>query len=285
MFGFNRAQIALHRRALALGGDRLSGGDWLALAVAWAARGAADSGLAILVRLAQRSPGGLDAVPTLATAYLVAAVDVWLGAQDPQVARERRAAAVAAGGTASLDPRSRPRFAWSDGLMALVARDASALDRAIAALERLTDVDGYWLASLRAFRRELAGDRKGAANALAELELARAQSPDQVDLDATVMGVNRLAAARWLLTEGDTLTATRLLRWTNGFARGARVARRYHPYVLYHLATIAEAQGDTSRARRDYEGFLEQYDMPPEAHRGMVEEARAALRRLSQGRD
>jgi hypothetical protein len=239
----------------------------------------------MMVRLAQRLPSGRDPAPIINAAYVTAAVDAWLGAQDPQVARERRAAALALGGTASLDPRSQPRRAWSDGLMALVARDVSALDRAITALESLADVDSYWRESLRGFPLELAGDRKGAANALANLELGRAESPDQVGLDPLVMGVNRLAAARWLLMEGDTLTAERLLRWTDGYYRGAPVARRYHPFALYHLAAIAEARGDTSRARRAYQGFLERYDMPPEAHRGMVEAARAALRRLSEGRD
>ena len=46
------------------------------------------------------------------------------------------------------------------------------------------------------------------------------------------------------------------------------------------LARIEEAVGSATVARDYYEQFLRRYDMPTEAHRPMVEEARAAYERL-----
>ena len=45
-------------------------------------------------------------------------------------------------------------------------------------------------------------------------------------------------------------------------------------------ARIMEAQGQRDAARAYYERFLSNYDAPVQAHRGLVEETRAALSRV-----
>jgi hypothetical protein len=44
---------------------------------------------------------------------------------------------------------------------------------------------------------------------------------------------------------------------------------------------IEDGQGDTAAARHHYEDFLLRYDRPVQAHRHLVDEALAALARLS----
>jgi len=51
--------------------------------------------------------------------------------------------------------------------------------------------------------------------------------------------------------------------------------------VYLERARIEEARGQGDLARSHYEQFLRSYDLPVAAHRHLVEEARAALRRLS----
>ncbi len=53
------------------------------------------------------------------------------------------------------------------------------------------------------------------------------------------------------------------------------------PLLSLQLARIEDARGRADDARRLYRDFLIWYDMPPPAHRHLVEEARAALARLS----
>jgi TolA-binding protein len=51
--------------------------------------------------------------------------------------------------------------------------------------------------------------------------------------------------------------------------------------MYYQLATISELLGRNDEARHAYQEFLQRYDLPMPAHRALVEEARAALARLT----
>ena len=52
-------------------------------------------------------------------------------------------------------------------------------------------------------------------------------------------------------------------------------------YCYLELARIEDARGRDGLARKYYWQFLKRYDMPVEAHRQMVEEARAAYQRVA----
>jgi hypothetical protein len=68
--------------------------------------------------------------------------------------------------------------------------------------------------SLAALDLDLAGANRQAGEALAALEWQQAEgwSPERY-LYPAVMPINRLAAAEWLVSSGDTTQAARLLTW------------------------------------------------------------------------
>jgi hypothetical protein len=88
-----------------------------------------------------------------------------------------------------------------------------------------------------------------------------------------------MAAAEWLLAEGDSAQAARLLSWHETFPPLDDKAP-LAPLAYLLRASIEDGHGDVAAARRDYEQFLVRYDMPPPAHRHLVTEARAAVARL-----
>jgi hypothetical protein len=99
------------------------------------------------------------------------------------------------------------------------------------------------------------------------------------------VAVNRLAAATWLLEAGDTAQAARLLTWHEAAIGAWLWSFTYAVTPLAYLmsARIEEAKGDTRSAARHYEQFLRRYDSPVPEQRHLVDEARAALRRISGG--
>jgi hypothetical protein len=96
------------------------------------------------------------------------------------------------------------------------------------------------------------------------------------------MPIHRLAAAEWLLASGDTTQAARLLTWIDGdFAVALDATGPIRALVELERGRIDEARGRVQLARAHYRQFLIRYDMPVPAHRHLVEEARAAIGRLS----
>jgi TolB-like protein len=278
--GFPQAQIELSRRVLQArpaATVRLRHEE--AIVDAWVARGAWDSAFVAeeqILHEASEDEFALDG-------YRLAVIGAWLGAIDAdQALRWRtRAAAVAARQTAG----RRAEFAWIDGLAAATRHDRSSLAAARATLQHSDTVTAALLdRSLAAFEVELSGARGRAARALAALEWER---PDLHDDGYTahpyLMGVNRLATARWLVAEGDTAQAARLMTWVDAVytdlnSRHAANALDAPTYLA--RARIEGARGRADLARRYYEQFLRRYDLPVPAHRHLVEEAKAALNRL-----
>jgi hypothetical protein len=92
-------------------------------------------------------------------------------------------------------------------------------------------------------------------------------------------GINRMAAAEWLVAEGDSAGAIRLLGWHRTFPPvDDKVPLAPLAYLLQ--ASIEDGQGDSAAAREHYQQFLVRYDQPTPAHRHLVTQARAALARL-----
>ncbi|MEP7326108.1 MAG: hypothetical protein ABI836_09190, partial [Gemmatimonadota bacterium] len=255
-------------------------------AFAWADRGAWDSALVALDVLAAGYP---ERAPALET-YQLAVVGAWLGAVDINAAAGRRAAALQylnrppEGADSVAD---RATLAWTDGMLAVVRVDPSALAAARRALQSSHATDARWLdRSLAGFELGLRHLGRAAADSLAGIDATVPEGGLCWDCDPYVISVNRLAAARGLLAAGDTGRAYRELTWHEArvpsiLFRGELFAGR----AYLQQAEIDEARGARESAREHYRQFLQRYDMPVASQLHLVDEAKAALRRLSGQRD
>ncbi len=268
---------SLRRRGI---GVDLARESYRAEALAWVARGAWDSALVAADRFTRRRAGADARV----FGYRLAVVGVWLGAVDPEEARARRMAPP--GVTLRLDPAAEAELLWLDGLLAAAEGDTAQLRRAVEALEASPAESAVEPArSLRAFEHDANGDTRRAARDLTALEWERAERLLRYGGEHPILtAVNRLAAARWLRAIGGGVEAERLLRFTEALAEGlpefytnnAAMAS----LVLAERGAIAMEAGDTEEALEHFTAFLDRYDAPIEAHRPLVDEARAAVERL-----
>ena len=211
-YGLGREQVALSSRVIARRPfPPVAAGQYLAMAVAQAQRGAWDSSLVAIDGYITRSA---DPNAT-AYAYRMAVVGAWLGALAPDVASARRAGAMR--DSANLAPASRAELAWLDGLLAVASRDVTALAAARRALRGADTTTAPMLErSLAAFASALDGDRDRAADSLVALERDRAErglSRYRSDAHPFLTAVNRLAAGRWLRERGQPGDAALLLSW------------------------------------------------------------------------
>ena len=275
-YEFHGARIDLAARELKAGLVR-PWFQWQVIAYSWASRGAWDSALVAIDRGARYGASPIAGL----LGYRLAAVGVWLGAVEPSVASMRRDHA--AGSFDHMRSEDRAELAWVDGLLAATRRDAAALTRARQALRqsRARDV-GVLDSSLAAFAADLAGDRRRALALLLSIEYDREQLRNS---HPYLTGVNRITASRWLSAAGDDAKAARLLTWHE--AIGDRGPHSVHanallaPFAYLARARIMEAQGRRDAARGYYTRFLDNYDAPMQAHQRLVDEARAALARMT----
>jgi hypothetical protein len=275
-------QVAFNRRLL---GHDLAPGDrrevMYLMSMAWAMRGAWDSALVIRDQLV-RNPA--DTISIL-DAYRTAVLAAWVGAMPATVALSRRPAVAPL--VLARGPGFVAEMAWLDGIVAVTNNDVDGLLAARAALKAS---GGQWTAildrSLGAFEMALRGDRRSAATAMAALEWELAErNPNFSWFSRTtphklLRGVNRLAAAEWLLDQGDGAQALPLLRWHQTFP-SFDDKLPLSPLAFLLTAKIEDARGDTASARRNYEEFLRRFDLPMPPQRHLVTEARDALARLS----
>ncbi len=282
-YGLGREQVELSTRVVARRPvTSVAAGNYLAIAVAQAQRGAWDSSLVALDGYVGRV---IDPNAPV-YAYRMAVMAAWLGALTPEVATARRAAA--ARDSVHLPPAGRAELAWLDGILAVAKRDTVALATARLALRGADSVTAPMLdRSLAAFARSLRGDRDAAADSLVALERERADhglSRYRSDGHPFLTAVNRLAAARWLRERGKLGDAANLLAWHETVLVPMRLTRQANAAVdaLAYLesARVAESLGRKDVARDYYGRFLVRYDAPTARHRHLVEEARQALDRL-----
>ena len=282
-YGFPRAQTQLSRAVIARRELSRASGAWrLGLAVAYAARGAWDSSLVTMNQVVAASTDPIWP----AYRYRLAAVGAWMGAVDPRVAATQRTAITPV--REQLTPASRAEVVWLDGLLAAARGDMDALTAARDSVTVADSVTGPFLArSLSAFALAAAGHRARAADSLVALEHQRAEfgwSRYRSDAHPFLTGVNRLAAARWLVERGDAVTAERLLTWHQAVLFPLQDTREANivmePLAYLERARVGEALGRRDLARVYYQRFLWRYDAPPPQHRPLVQEARSALARL-----
>jgi TolB-like protein len=270
--GFPAAQQRLSRRVASHGvPGEVALAHRAGAAAAWVVRGAWDSALAELDRLAGQ--GGEHAIAP----YRVAVLGVLTTALDSSAALARRAAAR----RAAAGPARAAEIAWLDGVLAATRRDLPGLDAATAAVLATRDSVRVPLAySLQALRQALEGDPRGAGRLLARLEWELAALPwEGGDDHPAFRAVNRQAGARWLMAAGDTVQARRMLVGWQRLATGGELAYSWMlaPNALIDLARLEVTGGAADRAREYYAQFLRRYDRPVERMQALVEEARAAL--------
>jgi hypothetical protein len=218
--------------------------------------------------------------------YRLAAVGAWLGAVDPHIAASHRDAITRL--REQLTPASRAEVAWLDGLLAAARGDMDALTVARDSVRVADTLTAPFLGrSLAAFALAVSGHRARAADSLVALEHQRAEfgwSRYRSDAHPFLTGVNRLAAARWLVEGGDAATAERLLAWHQAVLFPMQDTREANiimePLAYLEQARVAEALGRRDLARAYYQRFLWRYDTPPPQHRALVEQALSALARI-----
>lgn len=240
---------------------------------AWAGRGAWDSALTVMGRLA--SAGGTDAG---LNAYRLAVAGAWLGAANTAVAGLQRADAVRDVGA---DYHKRVDLAWLDGILAVARADAGGLVRAREQLAADTGLVAARLErSLAAFESEMRGDRDSAARLMLELVREVRDIGGWGSSHPMELPVHRLAASRWLVAKGDAAIADSLLRWHEGFyafsGEEGWALNATMPIVLLERARLNAGLGRTDAARHFYEEFLRRFDMPDESLRHLVVEAERA---------
>ena len=193
------------------------------------------------------------------------------------------------GSIADLTAERRTEATWLDGLAATTRADSRGLAAARQALANAgTRAARILDRSLAAFALDLAGQRKGATDALVRLEWEEAEQQwfrgDGCD-HPFVPAVDRLMAARWLSAAGDLAQAARLLKWNEAiyprpYCGADPFERVLSPLTSLEQGRVEDARGRAEAARVYYQEFLEQYDMPVAAHRHLVDDARRAVRRI-----
>jgi len=275
-------QVRLYRTAASMEGSRAqpvappSGTQWLEdwrtywLSRAWLGRGAWDSALVALDQ--STADGRLEA---FRTAVLGAAV----GAIEPAAA-----ASMAVEPGALTEAVGKAEHLWLAGILGWLRRDRPAL---LAAARELARLDAPGAPALRrsldAHLLQLDGRTATAAMQLARLEWELADRAYAETPYPLLPQIDRLHGASWSLTAGDTLSAERLLEWRDAvFHAHQSVAYTIPLTPIFELAQarIDDRRGRTAAAATLYREFVRVYDLPVPAHRRLVEEARAALRRL-----
>jgi serine/threonine protein kinase/TolB-like protein len=288
LYGYPVATIDLMRRVLSRSPPSpVAETARRGVAGAWAARGAWDSAMSVMDLAAAENADAEGAL----YAYRLAVIGNWSGALESSAASRWRSALTSV--EARLSEPQRAELAWLDGIRAAVMRERAALGRA---RERVrgsgAPLAATLDASLAAFEDDLNGNQARAATALRNVERSRTRSwrayRQSSDAHPFLTAVNRLTAARWLLTLGDTAAATEMLVFHEGVP--FPLTRTSHAnYILaapayLERARIEDALGRREAAGRLYWQYLRRYDMPPEAHQRAADTARLAFIRIGYGR-
>jgi hypothetical protein len=247
--------------------------------LAWAMRGAWDSAFVVLDQeWAARPTMGLARVRAAlgALAYFTGVVG-----EDVAIAQRRGLAEFAVPPTGMAD-RAR-LLAFLDGMIAYTARRTVGLDSARTRLRNLAGDEsaGHLERALGAFALELGGRREQASDSLRVVERERGGGR-RFDYDPVPF--IRLAAGRWAAVAGHAAAADSLLSYyetATTSVPGQLMLKATAGVAAFERAKAWESAGDVRRAAEHYREFLRFYDLAPEPHRHMVQEATSALSRLT----
>jgi tetratricopeptide (TPR) repeat protein len=286
--GLAPLQIRLNRRLLASGPLQSHAADLrMGTAIAWAARGAWDSAAVELDAWRGVATDPRDALRAYGFGVVATLVGGW---DDERVAALRRGAVDAA---AVGDAADRGELAWLDGVHAYSRADTAGLTDARNRVQRSGGNRTASLdESLAGLQLALRGDESTAARTLGRVELNDAETwagSSRGSRHPYLTTINRLHAGRWLLADGDTTGALRILQWwqaipgTEAALREGLASWPVIPFVLIELARIADARGRVEEAMLHYLRIVRLYDLPstPEGA-AILTEATNALARLTE---
>ena len=289
-FGLAAFQIRLNRRVLASEPVQSHAADLrLGTAMTWAARGAWDSAAVELDAWRRVATDPRDALRAYGLGVIAALIGAW---DVERVGALRRAAVDAAAGG---DADDRAELAWLDGVHAWSRADTSGL---IDARHRIQRSGGSRTASLdqslTGLEQALRGDESTAARTLERVELNDAETwagTSRGNRHPYLTTINRLHAGRWLLADGDTTGALRILQWwqavpgTQAAFREGLASWAVVPFVVIEQARIADARGRVEEAAFHYLRIVRLYDLPSTPQgTAILTEARTALERLTETR-
>jgi tetratricopeptide (TPR) repeat protein len=255
----------------------------------WAAVGAWDSAFAHIQVLVD------GAYPSTAlAAYRLGVAGAWLGYVDAAAMTELRPLAERAARRTDGPPDPKlpyllAELSWMDGILAFVSNDPAALRLARSEIPDDEDwVFRRFERSLAAFQLYLEGDRAAAADSLYSLEAVVADAGEfflwtssNFEEIPMLRSLNRLAASRWLLAEGDSLRAEKLLYWHEAWQIPSfKVSGPVAGLAYLELGRIYEGWGLPEDAREFYLRFLR--TDPIDNYADLGAEARAAVARLDE---
>jgi TolB-like protein len=282
-FGFPAAQVELDRLILSAGvAQQFVVRYQRSLAGSWAMRGAWDSALVA----ADNTILGSTLERDVLGRYALTVFAAWLKALDPAVAAPAGRAARQAVDRLPTDEHAeaeRMNLVWLDGLLAVVRRDRHTLDAARAAAHLSHDPAARYVErSLRALSYKLDGATARLGDSLDAADRGEQWDDQGAPMRTQILSINRLTEADAFLATGDTARAVKLLYWHEAELNGDNLTPQiFAPFAYLQLARIEEAQGQTTLAREHYQQFLRRYDRPIAALQPPVDQARAALARLS----
>jgi hypothetical protein len=230
----------------------------------------------------QRSEGSRLPLAARLGAARAAAMGAWLSAVDPAVADTilRRVRELARNDSSA---ENRVEFLWMDGVIGTAAGDEARVRNAMAQLRRETiEVASTATRSLAGLWLERS-DPEAAADSLRALtDLVMRDGDSFLSIEA----LDRLVVARALRQRGRAADAERYLMWIDAGVNtprngGARISMV--PLVAYERGVALDEAGHPEAAAYQLRRVLEMLDMPPEAHRPIVEDARRRLQRIERG--
>jgi len=248
--------------------------------LAWAMRGEWDSAFAVLDRAwADR--------PTAALARVRATFGVmayFTGAVDTATAFAQRRGLAEYEGSAAAMAAGQRVLAFLDGIIAYTSGQPTGLEAARAQLRNMTGDEsaGYLERQLGAFRLDLDERRAEAADSLTVIEWQRGGAGT---FDYEPVAFIRLAAGRWKAMGGHPASADTLLSYYESAipsVLGQFVLKATAGLSAFERAKAWDRAGDATRATRFYREFLRMYDLAPDSHRYLVEEARSSLTRSAE---
>ncbi|HEV7991118.1 MAG TPA: serine/threonine-protein kinase, partial [Gemmatimonadaceae bacterium] len=231
------------------------------------------------MRAFHRTEGSSFSYHERITSARVAVIGAWLDAMDVAVADSALARAHAIHDD-DAQPIDRLELQWLDGVQGVLTRNEARVQTARRAIAADTTLMAHHLA------RSLAGLWLTRTSADAGADSLKALTDESMREGAfllSVEAIDRMVVARALRKRGQPAEVDRYLRWPDAATnviRSMTVKYPFAPLVNYERGVALDEARNRAAAVYSLRQFVRSYDMPPAAHRGLVEDAKKRLARL-----
>jgi TolB-like protein len=231
------------------------------------------------MRAFRRTEGSSLSYQERITSARVAVIGAWLGVVDVSAADSAVARAHAMHAE-DARPIDLLELRWLDGVQGVLLGSDARVQSARRALVADTTLMARHMA------RSLAGLWLARSNPDAGADSLKALTDDAMSDGAFILSVealDRMVVARALRKRGKPAEVERYLMWPDAatnVVRSMTVKYTFGPLVNYERAVALDEAGNRTAAIYSLRRFLRAYDMPPAAHRGLVEDAKKRLARL-----